>query len=87
MTQVSLRFGKDEFVLFHSKIANRCDRCTLGFLVSWNGFAGTVTSEMLRGSRERTLIVPLAGRDLREAVRSGDWTGVVFEAWQRAVMT
>ncbi len=78
--------GKDEFVVFHSKIANRSDRCTLGFLVSWNGFTGTVTSEMLRGSRERTLVVPLAGSDLREAVRSGDATTVIFDAWQKAVM-
>src|SRR5262249_24891961 len=39
--------GKNEFVLFHPKIENRSHRCTLGFLISWNGFAGTVTKEML----------------------------------------
>lgn len=82
----SSKCGKDEFVVFKSKIENRSDRCTLGFLISWNGFTGTITSEMLRGSRERTLVVPLAGSDLREAVRSGDFAKVMFEAWQKAVM-
>jgi hypothetical protein len=38
-------------------------RCTLGFLISWNGFASTVTKEMLRGSREQILVVPLMGED------------------------
>jgi hypothetical protein len=28
--------GKDEFVLFHQKIENRSQRCSLGFLISWN---------------------------------------------------
>ena len=60
--------GKDEFVLFRPKIENRNGRCSLGFLISWNGFAGTVTKEMLRGSREETLIVPITGADIRAAV-------------------
>ena len=35
--------GKDEFVIFREKIENRNRRCSLGFLISWNGFATTVT--------------------------------------------
>ena len=33
---------------------NRNRRSSSDFLVSWNGFASTVTKEMLRGSREET---------------------------------
>ncbi|MFL5348907.1 MAG: hypothetical protein ACJ8AT_29260 [Hyalangium sp.] len=78
--------GKDEFVIFRSKLSNRSERCSLGFLVSWNGFTETVTSEMLRGTRERLLIVPLEGKQIRSAVRSGEFAKLVFSAWQQAVM-
>jgi hypothetical protein len=77
--------GKDEFVIFREKLENRNQRCNLGFLISWNGFATTVTKEMLRGSREETLIVPITGRDLRTAVRDGDFLKVLVECWEAAV--
>jgi hypothetical protein len=77
--------GKNEFVLFHQKIENRSRRCTLGFLISWNGFAETVTKEMLRGSREEALVVAITGEDIRGAVRSGDFTGTLLACWDRAV--
>jgi hypothetical protein len=77
--------GKDEFVIFREKIENRNRRCNLGFLISWNGFATTVTKEMLRGSREETLIVPMTGKDLRAAVRDGDFLKVLVECWESAV--
>lgn len=66
----SAKCGQDEFVLFHRKLENRGQRCTLGFLISWNGFAGTITKEMLRASREELLVVPIAGENIRSAVRS-----------------
>ena len=77
--------GKGEFVLFQQKVANRSQRCSLGFLISWNGFAGTVTKEMLRGSREETLIVPITGADIRAAVRAGSFTEVLLACWEKAV--
>jgi hypothetical protein len=77
--------GKNEFVLFHQKIENRSHRCTLGFLISWNGFAETVTKEMLRGSREEALVVPITGEDIRGAVRSGDFTATLLSCWDGAV--
>lgn len=77
--------GKDEFVIFREKIENRNQRCNLGFLISWNGFATTVTKEMLRGSREETLIVPVMGKDLRKAVREGNFLKVLVECWETAV--
>jgi len=77
--------GKDEFVIFREKIENRNQRCNLGFLISWNGFATTVTKEMLRGSREQTLIVPVTGKDLRAAVRDSDFLKVLVECWDKAV--
>jgi len=77
--------GKDEFVIFREKLENRNRRCTLGFLISWNGFASTVTKEMLRGSREDILIVPVTGKDIRAAVREGNFPKVLTECWDRAV--
>jgi hypothetical protein len=77
--------GKDEFVIFREKVENRNRRCTLGFLISWNDFAATVTKEMLRGSREETLIVPVKGKDVRGAVRDGNFLNVLVECWDKAV--
>jgi hypothetical protein len=77
--------GKDEFVIFREKMENRNRRCTLGFLVSWNGFTTTVTKEMLRGSHEQTLIVPITGKEIRHAVRTEDFDTVLLECWDRAV--
>lgn len=42
------RCGKNEIVLFKEKIRNRHERASLGFLLSWNGFAETVDKELLR---------------------------------------
>lgn len=77
--------GKNEFVLFHSKLENRNRRCTLGFLISWNGFTTTLTKEMLRGSREDLLVIPMTGEDIRVAVRTGDFVGVLLKCWNAAV--
>jgi hypothetical protein len=77
--------GKNEFVLFQQKLENRSRRCTLGFLISWNGFAETVTKEMLRGSREEALIVPLTGEDIRSAVRAKSFLDMLTRRWDEAV--
>ena len=81
----SAKYGKDEFVLFHIKAENRVRRATLGFLISWNGFAGTITKEMLRGNREECLIVPMTGNDIRTAVRASNFPKVLLRCWERAV--
>jgi hypothetical protein len=77
--------GKNEFVVFRAKLENRSQRCTLGFLISWNGFSDTITKEMLRGSREEILVVPITGEDIRLSVRSGDFAKVLLRCWDRAV--
>jgi hypothetical protein len=79
--------GKNEFVLFRQKLENRSQRCSLGILISWNGIAATVTKEMLRGSREGILVVPLTGDDVRQAVRTGDFLSVLLTCWDTAVNT
>lgn len=79
------RCGKNEFVIFHEKMRNRSHRCSLGFIVSWNGFSETVTKEMLRGSREELLVVPITGTDIRAAVRQNDFTGALLNLWDKAV--
>jgi len=46
-----------------------------------------VTKEMLRGSKEAVLVVPIDGKLLRGAVRDGNFSETLFVAWQAAVMT
>ncbi|RCJ37476.1 hypothetical protein A6769_11220 [Nostoc punctiforme NIES-2108] len=79
--------GKNEFVLFKEKIDNRSNRCYLGFLISWNGFKDTVTKEMLRGSREHTLVVPITGKDIRAAIRNNNFADVLASCWEKAITT
>lgn len=81
----SSKCGKDELVLFRQKVENRSQRSSLGFLISWNGFAGTVTKELLRGSRERGLVVPVTGKEIRAAVRNGDFARMLTSCWDAAV--
>ncbi len=81
------RCGKNEFVLFRQKLENRYQRCRLGFLISWNGFAETVTKEMLRGSRDGILLVPLTGEEIRRAVRENNFPKILSACWDKAVNT
>jgi hypothetical protein len=78
--------GKDEFVLFRTKLENRTGRVSCGFLISWNGFATTVAAEMLRGTKDNLLIVPITGQDLRAAVRDGDFPARLRDLQAKAVM-
>lgn len=77
--------GKNEFVIFREKLRNRGARCTLGFLVSWSGFAETTTKEMLRGSTGSILVVPMDGAMIREAVSSGDFLKALLSARRLAL--
>ncbi|MCK4260207.1 MAG: hypothetical protein KAX49_14610 [Halanaerobiales bacterium] len=64
------KVGKNEFVLFKDKIANRSGRSKLGFLVITGKFAGTITTELVRSSSSEILIVPIDGDQLKELVFS-----------------
>lgn len=77
--------GKDELVLFKQKIENRSGRCSIGLLISWNGFTTTVTKEMLRGSRELALVIPVTGEEIRLACVSKNVEEVLLKCWDRAV--
>lgn len=81
----SAKCGKDEYVLFEKKIRNRRARSSLGFLVSWNGFTDTFTKEMLRGSHERLLIVPLNGNQIRSAVQQGTFPSLLESERREAI--
>ena len=83
----SAKCGKNEFVVFKEKIENRKGRCTLGFLVSWNGFKETITKEMLRASHEHLLVVPIDGKQIREAVRNNTFQKSITDAWTAAINT
>lgn len=81
----SSKCGKNEFVVFKEKVENRRSRCSLGFLISWNGFADTVTKEMLRGSREQALVIPLTGDNIKQAVREKNFDEILAAAWDKAI--
>ena len=78
--------GKNELVLFQQKVENRRGRSSLGVLISWNGFADTITKEMLRGSHDDILVVPMTGEDIRFVVREGNFANVLLRCWDRAVV-
>lgn len=82
----SSKCGKDELVLFEEKLRNRRSRCSCGLLVSWNGFAKTVTKE-LRGSTGDLVIIPIEGRDVRAAVRDRSFASVPARLWESATLT
>jgi len=77
--------GKNEYVIFKEKIANRRGSCNLGFLISWNGFADTVELESLRGSHGDVVIALLDGEDLNEACKEANFIDILFRAYDRAV--
>ncbi len=77
--------GKDEFVLFKTKLANRVGRVGCGFLVSWNGFAETISKEMLRGSAGDIVVVALSGSDLRNAVRDDKFGELLERRYEESV--
>ena len=82
----SAKCTKDDFVVFKNKMENRIGRCSLGFLISWNGFADTITKEMLRGSHERLLVVPLDRKQIQDAVQNNSFQKVIMLAWDGAIM-
>jgi hypothetical protein len=82
----SKKCGGNEFVLFKEKINNRKGRSSLGFLISWNGFADTIPKEMLRLSHERVLIVPLNGDQIRTAVQRGTFHSLLTSAKHDATL-
>jgi hypothetical protein len=77
--------GRPEYSLFESKMRNRRGRCTLGFIISWNGAARTIELEQLRGSREEFAIAILTGSQIREAIKRGDFATIITQAVMRAV--
>jgi hypothetical protein len=79
--------GRDEFSLLEKKAENRRERCSLSFLISWNGFTSTIEKELLRSSRQRRVIVPLTGNELRKAVANNNFFEVIHAAWRDAVFT
>ena len=81
----SKKCGKNELVVFKAKVENRSSRCSIGFLISWNGFAETITKEMLRGSREQTLVIPIDGKAIKEAIRKDNFAEALIDAWHNAV--
>jgi ActR/RegA family two-component response regulator len=83
---LSKRVGKNEFVIFKEKIENRAGRCRLGFLICVDEFAETITKEMLRGSKNDLLIVPIDGRKLEHLVRSENRNKLLLEFLTQATL-
>lgn len=64
----SSKVGKDEIVIFRSKLENRFGLSKVGFLVSINGFYDTVKKEMIRSSKGDISIVLVDGAALKKLV-------------------
>lgn len=78
--------GKNEVVIFRTKMQNRRGQCQVGFMISWKGFATTAAEELRRSSKEPTIVATLTGTDLRTAVAAGAFLPTLQAAWQRAVL-
>ena len=46
-----------------------------------------ITKEMLSGSREASLVVPVSGKEIRTAVRDNSFAQVLAACWEEAVST
>ena len=81
------KVGANEFKLFMNKIENRVGRAKLGFLIGTHSFTTTITTEMLRQSKEDMLIVPIDGKRLRELATETDKSGVLGKFYRIALLT
>jgi hypothetical protein len=63
--------GKNEYVAFREKLANRRGRAKLGFFVSGLGFAKTFYEEDLRNSKEDILIVAIEVEEMIDILTTG----------------
>lgn len=81
----STNCGKNEVVLFKEKIENRWGRCSLGFFVSWNGFASTFKTENLRSSKDSILIVPITGDQIINAIHENNFKEKLEVWWLKAI--
>jgi len=66
----SSKVGKDEIVIFRSKLENRFGLSKVGFLVSVNGFYNTVEKELLRSSKGDISVVLVDKAALEKLVLS-----------------
>jgi len=82
----SSKCGKNELVIFKEKIINRKGRAKIGFFISWNGFAETFTKEDLRSSQGNILVIPVTGKNIKEAL-SGSIEEYLEKWWVDATST
>jgi hypothetical protein len=80
-----MKCSKDDYVVFYQKMVNRRRRCTLGFLVSWKGFAKTIPLEALRTSREEPLVILLDGKQIATAICEGNFLDFLLKARREAL--
>jgi hypothetical protein len=77
--------GRPEFSTLVGKMHNRRTRCSLAFFISWAGFAQTVTTESVRFSHDREMIVCLSGVEIRRAALAGSFPELLSEAIMRTL--
>jgi len=69
----STKIGKNEFVVFRSKINNRNSRAKIGILVSWNGFSSTVSLEDMRNCKDDIVIIKLDKNNIKDMIADGNY--------------
>jgi hypothetical protein len=79
--------GRPDFSILMDKMTQRRTRCSLAFFISWSGFTETVTTQSLRYSHDRNMIVCLTGDDIRRAALAGSFPELLREASIRTVTT
>ena len=78
---------RKEIDIFYNKIVNRNDRAKTGYFISWNGFSKGAKEELLRFSRDKYLIIPVDGIQIRQAILENRVEECLKEWYTNAVHT
>ncbi len=79
------RVPRSELSSLETKIRNRGGRCTVGYLVSWNGVTEDLQKERLRMSRGGHVVPVLTGEELTRALRQGTFPELLQESLLEAL--
>lgn len=79
------RVPRSELSSLETKIRNRGGRCTVGYLVSWNGVTEDLQKERLRMSRGGHVVPVLTAEELTRALRQGTFPELLQESLLEAL--
>ena len=80
------RSGTNDYDLLARKMQKRHDRCRVAFLLSWNGFTKTIATAQQSDRRDKNVIVPISGVDIRTALENSDFATLLKDRYRTAML-